>query len=323
MTENISSTTAERNRTWSLWERPAEAPRFQLTARDEKIVEFVFRHRFLTPSHLHVLLGGSKTNIARRCRLLFQARFLERPRAVRPLKILNEELVYGLGKRGARLLQDRNERLRIAHLDWTESPSHQDGMLYIDHQLRIADVMTTVAAASERRGVVFHWDGHFQRRRYKLRPPGSDRRYLPDAVFSLSRCDTRVTYFLEADRGNVSTPRMRDRYLAYFRWWRQMKLSGQNRVVRRVPRWQREISRLRIVTITKSPAYMNKLRAAAAGIGRNSRHNTWRALMFSHYGALSLQRPETVFESIFYGPASQPTLEDETRPLFQDALRSS
>ncbi len=263
-------------------------------------------------------------NIARRCRLLYQARFLERPRAVRPLKILNEELVYALGKRGALLLQDRDETLRIGGLDWAETPSSQNGMLYIDHQLRIADVMVALATSCSSRGITLEWDGHFERRRYRVRPPGGAQTLFPDAVFSLSEGNTRVTYLLEADRGNVSVQRMRVRYLGYFQWWRHVRLAMQRGALRDLPSWQRAIQRVRVVTITKSPTYMNKLRREASQVGRTPRHESWRALMFSHYRAFDLDAPEKILGNIFLRPTSVPREDDEAQALFPTGeLRSS
>src|SRR5713101_2474451 len=112
-------------RTWQLWERPAEPRPFQLQRRDIEILYEVFRHRFLQPRHVHALFGGSAANLAVRLRLLWQHRYLERPKALRPTRVLTEEIVYALGTAGARLLDRHHSELRIGHLDWSETPKKQ------------------------------------------------------------------------------------------------------------------------------------------------------------------------------------------------------
>src|SRR5262245_33430978 len=66
---------------WRLYERKGTPTPFRIQARDLEIVRQVFRHRFLRPAHIQLLLGGSAANLARRCRLLWEHNFLERPLA--------------------------------------------------------------------------------------------------------------------------------------------------------------------------------------------------------------------------------------------------
>src|SRR2546430_1647188 len=118
---------------WSLWERPDTPPAYRMQARDIQIIESIFRHRFLTVSHIHALLGGSESKLSVRCRFLWQDGYLERPKSLRPTRLLTEEIVYALGKKGAQLLEELRKKgqpllqhlkptVDIGQLDWAESP---------------------------------------------------------------------------------------------------------------------------------------------------------------------------------------------------------
>lgn len=270
-----------------LWDRADNPTPFQMQERDIQIVREVFRHRFLTVPHVHALLGGSKDRLGLRCRLLWQHRYLERPIAQRPTKALTEEIVYALGKQGANLLQHLDPKLRIAELDWTETPKKQITFPYIDHQLGIATFMVCLSIAAKRAEVKVHWDGHFNRKKYKLVTPDKKVRFIPDAYFTIEVPAKGIAHhFLEIDRGNVNPQRMQERYDAYFRVWR----TGSGRAFKH----------FRVLTVTKDPDYVNTLRKAAAPIGRDNQHQaTWKALMFSHEQAYSLDKPEKILDPIW------------------------
>lgn len=221
-------------------------------------------------------------------RLLWQHRYLERPRAIRPTKILTEEIVYGLGKQGARLLEREWGDVRIKDLDWTETPKKQVTLGYVDHQLAIATLMVCLRIATQRRGVELGWDGHFNRRRWRLGVVGEEWALLPDAHFVLKVPSKGVAHhFVEVDRGHVKLKGMRKRYERYFRFWRQGKR-------------ERSFKNFRVLTITENQDYVPSLRRAAAGIGRGWYHGqSWRALMFSDFTAFSLEDPESVLGEIW------------------------
>lgn len=283
-------TTPSQLRSW--WQRRRDPPSFRLQERDIEIIRAVFMHRFVQPAHLHALFAGSEENLARRCRLLWQHFYLERPIAARPLKVLTEEIVYGLGKKGAALLQHLDPKLRVADLDWTPPPERQIGWPFIDHQLGIVTFMVSMRLACEHKSIRFEWDGHFNRRKHRLEI--GKRRYLqPDAYFVLETADRRrLHHFLEFDRGNVSLERMRQRYWAYFHWWKRAPEGFKN---------------MRVVTIAKDETHMNSLRRIAAEIGIDRLHPTpWGSLLFApvrQTQALSTQR--VFLKAMFYSAGSE------------------
>jgi len=276
-------------RSWKLWERREEPPAFQLQERDITIIREVFRHRFLTVSHVYALLGGSKERLALRCRMLWQHGYLERPKALRPTRILTEEIVYALGKKGAQLLEHRHPELKIGELDWTETPKKQTGWPYIDHQLGVATFMVCLRIAAERRGVTLRWSGHFNRREQRIRVPHTKTTFMPDAYFTLEVPGKGVAHhFLEFDRASVSLARMQKRYEYYFKFWKAGSASG------------RQFKHFRVLTVTQDPDYIHSLRRAALPIGRNNEHHaTWKALMFTHAGAFTLNNPDLTLSSIW------------------------
>jgi hypothetical protein len=196
-------TTTPSPRTWKLWERPANPPAMQLQPRDLEILEAVLRHRFMKPSFLAPLLGSSEPKIARRCRLLWLHGYLERPPALRPTRVLTEELCYGVGPEGARLLEHLKPQYRVGELDW--SLKKQVGFPYVDHQLMLARIMTVFELASRQRGFTLHWAGHLHRRTWRIVPPGGEEAFLADSYFGLEVPGKGFSHcFLEADRGNIS-----------------------------------------------------------------------------------------------------------------------
>lgn len=273
------------NRTWKLWERTPDPKPIRIQPRDIRMIRYVFEHRFLQPSHIHALIpDGSADRLSRRMRSLWQHHYLERPRAIRPTKILTEELVYGLGRKGAHLLERHDPKLKgIGKLDWAETPKKQVGLPYIDHQLGIATFMVCVRLGAKRREADLRWQGHFHRRKWLIAIPGEDRRMMPDALFALSVPERGVAHhYLEVDRGNVSLRRMRERYQGYFRFWR----DGSD---------QRSFRHFRVLTVTEDPARAGALREAASKVGREaSQGSAWRALMFSDFTRFNLDEPERV-----------------------------
>ncbi|TRZ76373.1 MAG: hypothetical protein D4R93_03345 [Deltaproteobacteria bacterium] len=291
---------AAQPRTWSQWERKLKPPAYAMQPRDIKILEAVFRHRFLTVSHIHALLGSSKSRLSLRCRVLWQDGYLERPKALRPTRVLTEEIVYALGKKGAQLLEQLRRKgeplldylaptVHIGELDWAESPKKQIGWPYIDHQLGIATFMVAMQAAANARSVQFHWDGHFNRQQHRITTPGDGINFLPDAYFTLEVPAKGIAHhYLELDRGSVSLKRMQERYNRYFQFWKSGYGKG------------RTFKHFRVLTVTHDPDYMQSLRRIALPIGRDNHHNsTWKALMFTHTGTFNLQEPENIFSPIW------------------------
>jgi hypothetical protein len=291
-----TNTEARVSRTYRLWERPPAPSPIVLQPRDERILELVFRHRFLRPAHLHALLidefpGSSAQRIGRRCQLLWVNRYLERPQAQRPLRLLSDQIVYALGKKGAQHLESKNPELRIGALDWTESSARHVGSPYMDHDLAVADFMVVLQLACNRRRFRLHWDGHYHRRRYRLHTPGEERALNPDAYFVLEneRGGELAHHFLEVERARKRRHHTVSKCRRYFEWWKQ---GGGLRAFKN--------KQFRVLLIAQDGPYMNSLRRAVVPIGQDRSHpSTWKGFMFSHLQAFSLAEPERILGPIF------------------------
>lgn len=279
------------SRTWQLWERSPNPPPIRLQPRDTDLIEAVFRHRFIQPRHAQALLGGSDANLKRRLKLLWEHRYLERPKAIRPTKVLTEQIVYGLGKKGARYLEHAGRAKGIGRLDWTDEPKKQRGLLYVEHQLDVATFFVALRLACDRLGHRLHWRGHSDRERYKIRLPDENKSFLADAYFILERSDGKQAgHFLELDRGSAGLADMHDKFARYFRWW---KLDER----RLIPIFERGF---RVLVVTHDASHMKALRRVAVPIGREGGHaKTWKGLLFSHLDAFDLGRPEQILDPIF------------------------
>lgn len=293
-------------RTWNLWERPVNPPAIQIQSRDIDILYQTFRHRFATVPHLRLLLGGSSSDrLEKRCRLLWQNAYLERPAALRPTKVLIEEIVYGLGKKGARLLERHYPRLKDAHigdLDWGETKKKQVGWPYVDHQLGIVTVMTCLQAACTQ-AIRLRWSGHFFRKRHRIKPPDPHKPILADAYFTLELPDgTKAHHLLEVDRGNVDLKEMHQRYLGYFAYWKALQEQARQGSL-----LEGTFKHFRVLLVTTDPDYVASLRRTALSVGRcpedcTRRHQhypTWKGFLFSHLGNFDLARPHQSLEAIF------------------------
>ena len=288
--------TAHRPRTWQLWERPSTPPPFQLQERDRRIIEAVFKHRFLTVAHLHALLGGSEANLSRRCRLLWQHGYLERPKALRPLKILTEQLVYGLGKKGARELD--GPALPIGRLDWSDRPGKPVGLPYVDHQLAVGTFMVALQVACSVTGNKLHWSGPFHQRDFRIEPPGGEP-IQPDAFFILERADGKqAAHFLEIERSAKSEERLRQKYEGYYCYWR----SGRSEQ-------QFGFKHFRVLFVATGGASVAVLRRSSLRLP-GSPTTSCKSLLFTSLSSLTLTNSQAVL-----GPTFRHADGDETVAL--------
>ncbi len=85
---------------------------FRMTNRDHAIIEGLARFRFLTAPQIAPLVGGSKRKLTYRLHLLWLHGFLDRPANQRVYLSAfydhgNPDLLYALGREGAKLLAQR------------------------------------------------------------------------------------------------------------------------------------------------------------------------------------------------------------------------
>lgn len=270
---------------------PTRLPRFQrspangrleLTERDREILRQVRRHRFLRSSHLVELLDGSRQTVLRRLQRLYHGGYLERPRAQLDYfsRGGSRTIVYGLGRKGAKLLKSELEG--SGHRPKWRGNNLDVGRLFLEHALFTADVMIALEIACRRASNIrlltgddlsipgrepgeddpFRWDVRLNNR-IKLG-------VIPDAVFALevttagTTKTTRTIYFLEADRGTMPVVRnslsrssIHRKMTAYEATWSQG-----------IHRTRFGFNRFRVLTVTSSRARLKTMLEACRTLER-------------------------------------------------------
>ncbi|MGD9784075.1 MAG: replication-relaxation family protein [Hyphomicrobiaceae bacterium] len=236
--------------------RPTAPPGLRITERDIAILIAVARFRFLTSQQIARLVGGSAQAMLVRLKLLFYHALLDRPSHQHSQLAMffdegNRPLVYGLGRKGARLLAELGFAVD-GRLDWTTKNARATGQ-FLAHTIEIADVMIEIDLAVRAEAhlrLIDHHDlvPYFPAERRRLRDPfrcrvdvrvpghatGISIAVVPDRLFSIAYPDaTRHNYAVELDRGSmdinakrlVGKSSFRRKLLGYFHAWRAHKTN--------------------------------------------------------------------------------------------------
>lgn len=282
--------------------RVAQPPKMVLTPRDREILHQVYLYRLMTREQIERLLFApdngqahlTKTSKARRrLRLLYHHGFLERiPALLRP-GVWAYRPVYRLSRKGATLVAtDMGTSLsELAYYGkgyQREGQATQAGSLFLNHTLEINDVHLAISLAAAACGYrLEEWLDDWQlkkgeRRDYVQVTNGHDRVFkvavIPDAYFVLILGDRRTHFFLEVDRGTMTSKRWKTRVLAYQAYLKSDQFQT---------RYQTK-SLIRILTITTTAKRMQTLVKATQRAQGN--HQFW----FTTRDQIA---PESVFSS--------------------------
>jgi hypothetical protein len=251
------------------FQRVATVAPIRLTARDQKIIRLIHRHRFLRSHQIIALVGGSAQNLSRRLQWLFHHGYLERPRAQLQYyeRSGSQTIAYGLGNKSGSLLQ-------LNPAAWGEK-NRGIGRMYLAHALLVSNVMVSLELACRQHGIrllhedelnlpvkaPLHW-------RVKIRD-GTKLGVIPDRVFALEYADQngqvqRVYYFLEADRGTMPVVRKKLSQSSFYRKLLAYETTWTNKVHQR----HLGIPRFRVLTVTTSAARVKSLLAACSRLQR-------------------------------------------------------
>ena len=284
---------SERRSPWLRTPNPRRKRPFALTRRDSEILRLIFDYRFLQPRHLHALLGGSTQQLRRRCRLLFDYGFLDRPPLQRPSGVLIDELVYAISDGGVRYLAHTGS-LPGASVGWYEK-NRTVQVLFLDHTCAINEFLICLGLGAAGYSYDLHWGGHHTLPTLRIPTLAGFETCRPDAYFWLEHPQRgRIPYFLELDRAHVSLDRMQTRYDRYFRFWKTGASAAAG------------LPDFRVLTVTSGHTRMETLRRVAANIGRSDRYpDPWRGFWFTHQGAYDLAKPQTIIDRIFQFPSGE------------------
>lgn len=241
-------------------QRTIQPPAMRLTQRDKQIVEAVKLFRVLRQDQIQALFFGSKTATQRRLALLYDHGFLERQFLPVRGGILNSPILYLLDKRGAEML-----RAEFGYDDLNWNPrNNQVGYEFLDHTLAINDVRISVSLACRDAGYQIQiWQDEADLKAdydyVTLRPrTGKPQKVsvIPDSFFVLQTPHGRAPFFLELDRGTMTTKRFRTKIEAYIAYL----ASGQYQ-----QRFQ--VKSLRVLTVTLGAQRCNNLKRVTEEAG--------------------------------------------------------
>lgn len=200
----------------------------QLSDRDREIVRTVDRLRLVTGGQLARLfladapaLSGSRASRARSGR-----RALERLVGLAILRRLDrrvggnragsEGFIYEVDSAGQRLCA----YWRGEGLARTRAP-HEPAVQFVQHRVAISEVFVRLSEAARNDSFeLVSWQSEPSAWRPFLGAMGARQLLKPDAYVVLATGDDELLWFVEVDRGTVSTAALRRQLAAYLAYWR-------------------------------------------------------------------------------------------------------
>src|SRR6266516_2608734 len=194
------------------FERPEEPRPLRITARDIAILQNIARFRLVSAAQLAKLDGGSAQNVSRSLLALFENGFVERPSAQVASRLLHKgsrPAIYGLTRKGARLLGDQGYDVRRSLLDGIDK-ERGAGWRFVEHTVSIAEFLVALEIALRTRTdlrlldrIEILEDAPDRKRERQLRIEATIRldgvpkrnAVIPGAVFGLRFNDDEESYF--------------------------------------------------------------------------------------------------------------------------------
>jgi hypothetical protein len=204
------------------FERPAAPRPIRITGRDIALLQNIARFRLASVVQLALLDGGSSQNVSRSLLALWENGFVERPEAQVATRRLYEgsrPTIYGLSRKGARLLRNEGLDVRRRLLDGIDK-ERGAGWRFVEHTVSIADFLVALQLAVSHRTDVsileraeILEDAPRTRRERQVRLEASIRlngvlkrnAVIPDGLFGLRlKGDTKSYFMVEIDRRCLS-----------------------------------------------------------------------------------------------------------------------
>lgn len=266
MSEDKKQTIEKRSRF-----KRAKQANIQLTDRDVYILQALHKYRFLTSVHLMQLTGtASQQAMNRRLRELFDAKYIDRPKAqIYSLAYAEKRpMVYALGNEGADLLSNRFQ-LSLPDIYWSEK-NRRVKEKFVEHTLGIADFMVSMELACKEAGNIrliskdeilndapektrrskhpFRWQTRIAWEGERL-----EIAIVPDEFFGLQYLDkpegkNRAFFFVEIDRGTMPITRRDIRQTSFAR----KLMSYADTFERKLHTERFNIKNFRVLTLTTS-----------------------------------------------------------------------
>jgi hypothetical protein len=267
--------------------------RFCLTNGDIALLKLIYEYRFVRIDNLVVLAGRSYKKIHGRLFKLAANGYVKRIRL--PL----QKHIYGLGAKALPVLVEQGTA--SVELVVQRLRSHELKELFLKHELMVADIHTMLAAAATDEIKLVAWkEGIDLYDRVEI----PDRRFFPrilpirpDALFTLvdgtrPADQSRLNFFLEADRSTTTHARFEEKLVAYWHYLRQAlhtKKFG--------------IRSFRVLTIALTPERARNLCALA---GETLPAPAHRYFLFGSLESFSLAAPARILGPVLATPRGTP-----------------
>lgn len=264
-----------------------------LTPRDLDILALVESFRIMSSEQIQALTEGSRQGILRRLQKLFHAGFLDRLLPEMRDGGGSTKMVYAVTNRGMRELQKRGRVTEVSKTDWNAA-NRDLHSLTVHHTLLISHIRAVLTLACRSAGISLRFwrdEGPGISDAIEVAGPEGYVRapVAPDAFFGLEDAKGRMQFFLEADRGTMTVKRFLLKLKAYAAYWEEKRHETRF-----------GIRYFRVLTVTTSPARRHNLSHAAGSLIEVEKID--RMFLFTEDAVLSLQRPETIFDSIWTTP---------------------
>ena len=272
------------------FERVGVANPLKLQPRDNALLRDVADFRFLNTEQVLALHPGGKRNLLRRLTSLFQHGFLDRPEKQSSAQLTSSHLVYSLGRKGAeQLSKDAEEREGI----YRRVREAEQTLPLMAHALMISQFRVCLTLAAKTHGAkLTRFTQGYDLKEMLRDVHGENPSLVPDAFFTLEDKDDVINFFLEADRGTMTTERFVNKLKTYWSWRSDERLKEKLR-----------LSRFRFLTIAPSERRSDSLRNA--GKGGDPRGEGSLMFLFTSETEYNLSEPKKLFEPIWKSPKEE------------------
>ncbi len=282
---------------------------FEMTPRDLEIIRLVYDYRHLEGRHIRALIGGSDDKIKRRLQGLFHNEYLARYSArqrMRPdLDKGSPQMVYGLERKGWRLLEEHagagEESDESEAVRWKKEYTRNTEW-FLEHAVMRSNFRAVLDLALRSIDVdekLLEWD-QSDKLQVKLMLPGQrgERRLTSDAYFSIEDAGGLHNYFLEVDRATetqkatgAKRTTILDKFVKY--WW--FLQSDHYR------KYYHDHQRVSVLFVTTGERRLANMMETLRGMEKPNRPSYggkgW--FRFCLEGDYQLEKPETILDPIW------------------------
>jgi len=270
-----------------LFQRLEVADPLKLQPRDITLLRDVADFRFLNTEQVLALHEGSRRNLMARLNLLFQHGYLDRPESQTSARLTSSHIVYSLGRKGAELLsKDAEEREGI----YRRVKEVERTLPLMAHALMLSQFRVCITLAAKQSGVkITRFTQGYDLKEMLRSVHGDNPSLVPDAFFTLEEKGDVINFFVEADRGTMTTERFVNKLKTYWSWRSDDRLKEKL-----------HLARFRVLTLAPSDGRSDSLRNA--GKGGDPRGEGSLMFLFTSETQYGLSSPDMVLKPIWKSP---------------------